>query len=145
MPSFLLPRLPIALLRAFLPRAERDEVLADVAAEYEHRAADVGALRARRSRVRGAGHDDDDARARRRDWSVVAQGATLALIGIAIGAVGAEALARLLTSFLFGVTSVDPIAFVAASVALLAIGMGAAFAPARRAGTVDPALVLREQ
>jgi ABC-type lipoprotein release transport system permease subunit len=43
------------------------------------------------------------------------------------------------------VSAVDPLAFVAASLALLIIGVAAALIPARRAGTVDPALVLREQ
>jgi len=54
-------------------------------------------------------------------------------------------LARLLTSLLFGVGTVDPLAFAAASVALFVIGVAAASIPARRAGTVDPALVMREQ
>ena len=52
---------------------------------------------------------------------------------------------RLLASFLFHVEATDPLAFAAASVALLVIGAAAAFVPARRAGTVDPALALREQ
>jgi ABC-type lipoprotein release transport system permease subunit len=39
----------------------------------------------------------------------------------------------------------DPVAFAAASVLLLLIGVVAAFVPARRASTVNPALVLREQ
>jgi predicted permease len=97
---------------------------------------------------------------RQRDWAIrvalglpgsrvvthiVRQGVTLAAIGIMLGAIGAAALTRLLASFLFGVSSVDPLAFAASSVALLAIGAAAAFIPARRAGTVDPALVLREQ
>ena len=97
---------------------------------------------------------------RKRDWAirvalglpgsrvvthVVRQGAVLAGIGIGFGALGAIALTRLLTSFLYGVSSVDPIAFAAASAALLVIGLVAAFIPARRAGTVDPAMVLREQ
>jgi ABC-type antimicrobial peptide transport system permease subunit len=82
---------------------------------------------------------------RKRDWAIrVALGLTGSRVVSHIVGQGAT-LARLLTSLLFGVSSVDPIAFVAASVALLAIGMGAAFVPARRAGTVDPALVLREQ
>jgi len=42
------------------------------------------------------------------------------------------------------VSTVDPIAFLAASVALLAIGCIAAFVPAWRTGRVDPALVLRD-
>ena len=97
---------------------------------------------------------------RKRDWAIrvalglpgarvvrhiVGQGAVLVIIGVAIGALGTAALARLLTSFLFGVSTRDPLAFAAASLALLLIGLVAAFVPARRAGTVNPALVLREQ
>src|SRR5687768_16082353 len=41
------PRLALALLRALLPRAERDEVSGDVAAEYEQRAAARGRAAAR--------------------------------------------------------------------------------------------------
>jgi len=66
-------------------------------------------------------------------------------VGIAIGVLGTVALARLLTSFLYGVGSLDPVAFTAAAVLLLLIGVVAAFVPAHRASTVDPALVLREQ
>jgi putative ABC transport system permease protein len=97
---------------------------------------------------------------RKRDWAIrvalgltgsrvvmhiVAQGATLVAIGIAFGVIGTVALSRLLSSFLYGVSNVDPIAFTAAAGMLLVIGVLAAFVPAHRAGTVDPALVLREQ
>lgn len=97
---------------------------------------------------------------RKRDWAIrvalgltasrvvthiVGQGATLVGIGIVLGAIGTAALARLLTSFLFGVGTVDLVAFAGAAVSLLVTGIAAAFIPARRAGTVDPALVLREQ
>ena len=97
---------------------------------------------------------------RKRDWAIrvalglpgsrvvrhiVGQGAGLVAVGIVLGAIGTIALSRLLTSFLYGVSKVDPVAFAAASAALLAVGVLAAFVPARRAGTVDPALVLREQ
>jgi len=97
---------------------------------------------------------------RKRDWAIrialglpttrvirhiVGQGAGLVAVGIVAGVVGTVALARLLTSFLYGVGTLDPIAFAAASALLLAIGMVAAFVPAHRASTVDPALVLREQ
>ena len=97
---------------------------------------------------------------RKRDWAIrvalglsasrvirqiVGQGATLVAIGIALGAIGTIAMARLLTSFLYGVKPIDPIAFGVASAALMLIGVVAALIPARRAGTVDPALVLREQ
>jgi putative ABC transport system permease protein len=97
---------------------------------------------------------------RKRDWAIrvalglpgsrvvkhiVGQGVVLVAVGIALGAIGTIALSRLLTTFLYGVSKVDPLAFLAASAALLAVGVVAAFVPARRAGTVDPALVLREQ
>ena len=97
---------------------------------------------------------------RKRDWAIrvalglptsrvirqiVGQGAALVTAGILIGVLGTVALARLLTSFLYGVGTVDAISFVAASAVLLLIGMVAAFVPAHRASTVDPALVLREQ
>src|SRR5689334_3567016 len=44
----LLPRLPAALLRAVLPRAERDEILADVASEFAAMAAREGRTSASR-------------------------------------------------------------------------------------------------
>src|SRR5690242_8487870 len=43
-----LPRLPLALLRRLLPRAERDEVLADIRKEYVDIAAEHGLATARR-------------------------------------------------------------------------------------------------
>ena len=99
------------------------------------------------------------AQRRRRDWAIrvalgltsrrvvsqiVGQAAVLVVLGIVIGAAGTVALSRLLSSFLFGVSNVDPIAFLAAASALLLTGLVAAFIPAWRAGTVDPVLVLRE-
>jgi ABC-type antimicrobial peptide transport system permease subunit len=97
---------------------------------------------------------------RQRDWAIrvalglpgagvvrhiVAQGTVLVLAGVLIGAVGTIALSRLLTSFLFGISPLDGVAFALAAVPLLATGAIAAYIPARRAGRVDPALVLREQ
>ncbi|HET7564444.1 MAG TPA: FtsX-like permease family protein, partial [Gemmatimonadaceae bacterium] len=97
---------------------------------------------------------------RQRDWAIrvalglpgsrvvrhiVGQGAVLVGAGVVLGALATAGLARLLASLLFGVSPIDPIAFAAASAALLVIGVIAAFVPARRAGKVDPALVLREQ
>jgi predicted permease len=97
---------------------------------------------------------------RKRDWairvalglpksgvirSVVGQGLGLGLIGIAVGALAAVAATRLLTSFLYGVGAFDPLAFTAASAVILVIAGVAAFVPARRAGSADPVLILREQ
>ena len=46
---------------------------------------------------------------------------------------------------LHDVSAIDPIAFLGATAALLVIGAIAAFVPAYRAGTVDPAIALSEQ
>jgi ABC-type antimicrobial peptide transport system permease subunit len=62
-----------------------------------------------------------------------------AVIGIALGA----AMSRALESLLYGVHSSDPAAFIVAPLVLLGVGALAAFLPARRASTVDPATTLR--
>jgi hypothetical protein len=97
---------------------------------------------------------------RQRDWAirvalglpgsrvvshVVGYGAVLVAAGIGIGVVAAAGLARLLSSLLYGISAVDPLAFAAAGAALMAVGLIAAFVPARRAGMTDPAIALREQ
>ena len=97
---------------------------------------------------------------RKRDWAIrlalglpasrvvthiVGRGTALVGVGIALGLVGVVALARLLASFLYGVSAVDPLTLAIASLMLLVVGMVAAFVPARRAGLVDPAIALREQ
>ena len=76
---------------------------------------------------------------------VVGHAALLVTAGIGIGVVGAAVLTRLLSSFLYGVTAIDPIAFGAAGAALLGVGMLAALVPAWRAGRTDPVIALREQ
>lgn len=53
-------------------------------------------------------------------------------------------LARSLASLLYGVGAADPMALLAATLALLIVGMLAAFVPAWRASRVDPARVLYE-
>lgn len=97
---------------------------------------------------------------RRRDWAirvalglpglrvvlhVLAHGLLLVAVGISVGIGGAALLTRLLSSFLFEVGAIDPLAFAAAGAALLGVGMVAAFLPAWRAGTADPLVALREQ
>jgi ABC-type antimicrobial peptide transport system permease subunit len=74
---------------------------------------------------------------------VLRQGASLALIGIAIGAVAALALTRLLSGLLFGVSSTDPVAFVAVILTLTLVALLASYLPARRAAQVEPMSILR--
>jgi putative ABC transport system permease protein len=74
---------------------------------------------------------------------IVGQGLTLALIGAAVGVVGALALTRLMTTLLYGVTAIDPITFVVVALFLSAVALVATYLPARRATQVDPMLALR--
>lgn len=97
---------------------------------------------------------------RKRDWAIrvalglpgsrvitniLRQGAVLIVGGVMLGGIATVSLSRFLSSMLYNVTSVDLLAFAGASAAVLLTGLLAAFIPARRAGSVDPALVLREQ
>jgi predicted permease len=76
-------------------------------------------------------------------WLVVKQGLWLTLIGAAAGALGALALGRTLSSLMYGVSSLDAVAFVLA-VALAAItALAACVLPARRAAAIEPLAGLR--
>ena len=75
---------------------------------------------------------------------VVGRGGGLVLLGSALGTVAALGLARLLSSFLYGVSAVDPLSLVGSTLALLAVGVLAALLPAWRASRLDPAAVFRE-
>jgi putative ABC transport system permease protein len=75
---------------------------------------------------------------------VVRRGGALVMIGSVIGIAAALALARLLSTFLYGVSAVDPVSMAGATLALLAVGVAAALVPAWRASRLDPAAVFRE-
>ncbi|HEY8411744.1 MAG TPA: FtsX-like permease family protein, partial [Pyrinomonadaceae bacterium] len=76
--------------------------------------------------------------------SVLRQGLILAAIGIGIGLIGSWGLTRAISSQLFGVSTTDPLVFVATSAILIFVALLASFLPARRASQTDPAVVLRE-
>jgi predicted permease len=74
---------------------------------------------------------------------VVSRGFRLVSIGMVAGAAAAFALSRFATSLLYQVTPADPVAFVAAAVALALVAGVASWLPARRAANVDPMVALR--
>jgi len=76
---------------------------------------------------------------------VLGQSLRLVLTGLALGAGAALLLVRMIASLLYGVTTTDPIAYVAAGVLLVAVGLLAGFVPARRAANTDPLLALRAE
>jgi predicted permease len=74
---------------------------------------------------------------------VMRQSLTIVLVGLAIGLVLAVSLTRLVTSFLFGLSPLDPWSIAIASVVLLLVAVLAVLLPARRAAKVDPLVALR--
>jgi predicted permease len=75
---------------------------------------------------------------------VLRQGAWLAVLGIALGLLGATWVVRFLRTLLFGVSASDVPTFLAATALLAVVAIIASFVPARRATRVAPAVVLRE-
>ena len=76
---------------------------------------------------------------------LASKGARLAVIGLVVGAIGAAAVGRLLTSMLYGVSAFDLTAFGAAAAVLLAIAGIANIVPALAALRVDPVTALRSE
>jgi predicted permease len=64
-------------------------------------------------------------------------------VGLVVGLIGAAGVTRVLQTFLFGVTATDPIVFTVVTLLLLAVGLTAAWLPARRAARIDPWTALR--
>jgi len=75
----------------------------------------------------------------------VTRGLTLAAAGLAIGLIGAAAMMRLLSSFLFGVNPFDPLTYAAVTAGLGLVALVATWLPARQATRIDPMLALRAE
>jgi predicted permease len=99
----------------------------------EQRRRDIGirmALGARRSDVHGL---------------ALGHAFRLTFAGIAVGLVVAVCVSRLLRSFLFGISALNPAMFGGVVVIVAIVALLAAYLPARRAARVDPMMVLREE
>jgi putative ABC transport system permease protein len=76
---------------------------------------------------------------------VIRQGLTLAVLGIAIGLVGAAVASRLLIALLFRVSPLDPVTYIGVATLLATMATLACGVPAWRAARVDPASTLRAE
>jgi len=76
---------------------------------------------------------------------VLGEAGGLVTAGALLGVAAALALARLLSSLLYGVTAHDPWTFLPLPLLLVAVALAAAWLPARRAGRLDPKTALLEE
>jgi putative ABC transport system permease protein len=76
---------------------------------------------------------------------VLRQGATLALVGLAVGSLAAFWLTRLMAGILYEVGPRDPVAFAAALALLGSVALASSYIPARRATHIDPVTALRNE
>jgi putative ABC transport system permease protein len=74
---------------------------------------------------------------------VLGDAARIGTLGAALGIGLALAASRALERLLWGVPRLDPLTYLGAAAALLALALAASFVPARRAGDVDPVTTLR--
>ena len=74
---------------------------------------------------------------------IIGQGMRVVFVGLAFGIMAAFGLARLMASRLFGLSPLDPVAFLGVTSLSVAAALFACFVPARRATKVDPLVALR--
>jgi predicted permease len=77
--------------------------------------------------------------------TVMAEGLSVALVGVALGVAGALVLGRFLTSLLFGVDPTDVTTLAIVILSVVAMAALASWLPAWRASRVDPGVVLRAE
>jgi len=74
---------------------------------------------------------------------VVRHGIWLAAIGAAVGLAVSVGLTRIMTSWLYGISPVDPVTYIVVSLGVLAAAAAASYLPARRASGLNPVEALR--
>jgi len=83
----------------------------------------------------------------RRDLFRMILGRSLVLIagGLGLGLVGSFFAGHAVSALLFGVSATSPSVLVLTSILMIAMGLGAAYIPARHAARIDPLNALRQE
>jgi len=76
---------------------------------------------------------------------VLRQGMTMTAIGLVVGLMAALAAGRALSTMLFGISWLDRITYLCATLLLFVVAMVACLIPARRAASIDPMEALRNE
>ncbi len=76
-------------------------------------------------------------------WLILRECLTIAVIGTAVGLLGATWATSFLKSMLYGITATDLTAYIAAVILILTVAIAASLAPAIRATRIDPVSALR--
>jgi ABC-type antimicrobial peptide transport system permease subunit len=76
---------------------------------------------------------------------VLSRAATLAAIGLSIGAGMSLAVSRLISAMLFGLRATDPVTYASVLLSVAGIAILAAVGPAWRASRIDPMVALRRE
>jgi predicted permease len=76
---------------------------------------------------------------------IVGESLLLVLAGVAIGVPAAIGAGKFVTTFLFGLTPLDPLVLTAAAGLMLLVSAAAAYFPARSATRIDPLIALRAE
>ena len=78
-------------------------------------------------------------------WLIVREGLMLTAAGLVLGTILSAGVARLLSSMLYEVSALDPLAFLVAPAILATASLVATYLPARRAASVAPIAALRQE